>query len=332
MKKVKRKFNSLTALLLTFLFLTSCSGEEVNNRAFVQLMGLEKVQGIYNVYIQFFNAQGSSTSPDISKSNSSYASGSGTTIYDALSDAETHTGKSLFLGHIKLIILGNGITSPADDLSVFLDGTISPSCPAVYCSSPESIAQTLTEEGIFSADSILKTMDTYVKNGKCIYTDIASIEESIRCYNAAEPLPIIRSDGEKISFSGAVLAGSNGIYGKIPEDEILGLHFLNTNIKSDDNIVISIHHNEKNASVKIIKSSVKKTASIKDGKLKIDADINIKFRITENSDNLSEKRISELLCRNIQDYCVSAFSSSVWSDGCDLFDIAKLIRCDCPAS
>lgn len=317
-------------ILISATIFTACSGQEVNQRAFVQLMGIEKNAGNYVVSMQLYTPMSSSGSPDISQTNSSAVSGSGSTVFDAISDAELSVGKSMFLGHTKLIVLGRGINEPAKELSVFLDGTISPACPVVYSNDVFSVISIETTEGLFSADNILKTMELYIQNGKCIYTTMAEIEESIACLNTAAPLPVIKTEGSQIAFNGAVLAKNNSISGKISSDDILGVKILCNEVKGDSTITIPIYVGEKYAAVQLLKSDICKKASEENGKLKITADVCLNIHIVENKYELSREQISEAVCRNIRDSCISAFSTAVWSEECDIFGISKLVRRDCP--
>ncbi|MGN0586658.1 MAG: Ger(x)C family spore germination C-terminal domain-containing protein [Oscillospiraceae bacterium] len=312
-----------------FIF-TACSGQEVNQRAFVQLMGIEKNGDNYVVNMQMYTPMSSSGSPDISQTNSSSVSGSGATVYEAISNAEVTAGKSMFLGHIKLMILGRGIDDPAKELSAFLDGTVSPACPVVYSYDVKSVIDTEISEGLFTADNMLKTMDAYVRSGKCMYTTIAGIEENIACLNAAAPLPLISSEGDSVNFNGAILAHSGGIGGRISADDMFGVKLMCGDVKSGDKILVPVQVGDKSAAAEILKADITKKAAEENGKLKITADVCIKINIAENKDNLSEKQISEAVCRSVRDSCISAFSTAVWSEERDIFGISKLIRRDCP--
>lgn len=325
-----RKILKLAAVIFFSAIMSSCSGEEVNKRTFVQLMGIEKYGEAYVVSMQLYNSESSDGSHDISKANAASVTGSGTTVYEAISSAETKTGKSLFLGHIKLIILGNGLGDPSDELSAFLDSEISPSCPVVYSSRPQSITDTFLKEGLYSADKLLKNMDSYVKSGKCLYTTIASIEESIRIFGAASPIPIIRSANDEISFSGAAFAGTNGIRIVLSDDDTTGLKLLLDDFRSGDKYTVPVHIGDKTAAAVITKAKTKNKAYVEEGRLHINSDIALKIIIPDNPYSLSEKQISEAVCRSVRDSCTSAFSTSVWDDKSDVFHIQKLIRRDCP--
>lgn len=325
-----KKILKLMAVIFTAAIMSSCSGEEVNQRSFVQLMGIEKYGEAYVVSMQLYNSESSDGSHDISKANAASVTGSGTTIYEAIDNAGTKTGKSLFLGHIKLIILGSGLGDPTDELSAFLDSEISPSCPVVYSSRPQSITDTFLEEGLYSADKLLKNMDSYVKSGKCLYTSIASIEESISIFGASSAVPVICSENDEISFSGAAFAGTDGIRPVLSEDDTTGFKLLLGDFRRGDKYTIPVMIGDKAAAAVITHANTKNKASVEDGRLHINSDITLKITIPENPFELSEKQISEAVCRSVRDSSTSAFSTSVWYEKSDVFHIQKLIRKYCP--
>ena len=65
-----RKFFIGVCLTVSVL-LTGCfGGMEVGDRAFVQLMGLERQDGIYQVTLQIYKSESGTADPDVSKANS----------------------------------------------------------------------------------------------------------------------------------------------------------------------------------------------------------------------------------------------------------------------
>ncbi len=318
-------------LIFTMIFFTGCfGGTEVGERAFVQLMGLEREDDVYMVSLQIYESESSDTEPDVSKANSSAAYGTGTTIHAALSDAETTLGKKLFLGHIKMLVIGSGIKNPADELSLFLDGSVSPSCPMAYSDDPAAVIETLPEEGTFSAEHIMSLMSQEAAHGKTIYTSVAEMAASTGALNCAAALPVISSDGESIRFDGLTFVRKNGTAGTLSEEDTIGAKLLLDMFESGDRITLSVTNKGKHASVFITGSKTCLKAEIKDGKLNINADIKLKIVTAENPFGLESSFIEQAVGENIRDSCISAFSSAVWYNSCDIFGIKKLVRRDCP--
>lgn len=328
--KIKNIAMTMLICISAAVLLTGCIGTEVNKRVFVQLMGIEKNGGVYEVNLQFYSPQSSNGSPDISQSNSASVSGNGSTLYEAVANAELRSGKELFLGHTKLIIIGTGITEPSDELLPLLQNSISPICPVVYSREPASITDTFMSEGLFSADRLTKIMDSNVRSGNCIYTTFAQLTENTGTLNAAAAIPIIQAENESISFNGAAFAEKGGIQGHLASEDTLGLKLLLDDFKYNDKIPVTVSVGDAYAAVDIIGSDTKKYADISDGRLRVNTCIDLKINITENRYNLSEQQISQAVCKSIQDNCISAYSTSVWYSGCDVFGIYKLVRRDRP--
>ena len=327
----KLKIWRTTACIILTLMMSGCfGGMEVNDRAFVQLMGLERQDDIYMVTLQIYKSESGSTDPDVSKANSFAVSGEGATISDAIANAEISLGKRAFLGHIKLLIIGSGIENPADELALFLDGSVSPSCPVVYSDDPAAAAGTLLEDGSFSAEQIVRLMDSAASQGKTVYTSIADVASQAGVLNCAAALPIMHGSGDTVKFEGLTFARKNGTSGLIADADVLGVKLLCGGFESGDSVTVPITVGEKRAAMKIIgaKSCIKTEFS--EGTLHIYTDVKLKASEAENPDGISAELLEKALRQSINDTCISAFSTAVWYSGCDIFGIKKLVRRDCP--
>ena len=325
-----RKF--LMGLCLTAsLLLTGCfGGMEVNDRAFIQLMGLERHDDIYEVTLQIYKSESGTSDPDVSKANSMVVSGHGATVQSALSDAEITVGKRLFPGHIKLLIIGSGIKSPADELSLFLDGSVSPSCPIAYSEDPAAAAGLLLEDGAFSAEQFLRLMETSAAEGRTIYTSLADIAADTGMLDCPSALPDIRADGETVSFNGLTFIQKDGASGTLTEEDVTGVKLLQNKFKSGDRITVPVITGESCASVSITSAKTKLKTELSEGKLHVYADVKIKMNITENPYDIEESLIKDAVCESLRETCISAFSAAVWYDHKDIFGIKKHLRRDHP--
>lgn len=313
------------------LTLSGCfGGLEVNDRAFVQLMGLERKDEVYMVSLQIYKSESGSPDPDVSKANSVTVNGSGATISAALSDAELSLGKKLFLGHIKLLVIGEGIENPSDELALFLDGSVSPSCPVAYSDDPQAAVGTLLEDGTFSAEQLLKLMETAASQGKTVYTSVADVASKTGIADSAAALPCIVSDGETIKFRGMTFARKNGTAGFLAEEDVQGVKLLTNAFECGDRITVPVTAGENRATAYITGSKSCLKTEYSEGKLKVYADVCIKIKTEENPFGANEKLIEAAVRESVKDTCISAFSTAVWYNSCDVFDIKKLVRRDCP--
>ena len=328
-----RKIAAIGFCLMATLLMTGCfGGMEVNDRAFVQLMGLEYQDDVYIVSLQIYKSESGSSEADVSKANSIAVSGEGATVSSALADAELKTGRKLFLGHIKALIIGSGIRNPSDELALFTDGRISPSCPVVYSDDPASVTETLLEEGSFSAEQFLNIMHAYASQGKTVYTSLADVASQTGVMDCGAALPWVFADKNERSlrFDGLVFADRNGTFGYLSDEDVFGVKLLENKFESGDEITVPIAVNGRKASAVITGAKTCLKTEFSDGQLRITADINIKMRTAENPYGIIDETVEKAVRESVRDSCTSAFSTAVWYNSCDIFGIKKLVRRDCP--
>ncbi len=327
---MKRKIIS-AAMIFTAVFFTGCfGGEEVSDRAFVQLLGLEKQDGIYTASLQIYKSESGTPEPDTSKANSFVQSGSGVTVQAALADAETAVGKKLFLGHIKMLVIGGGIENPADELALFLDGSVSPACPVVYSDDPAAVAGTLPKDGAFSAEQFMSLMEAASSQGKTVYTSVADLAADTGVLDCAAALPVVKAEDETIAFDGLTFARKNGTAGTLSEEDTLGVKLLLDGFEKGDSITVPVAADGELASAYITDAGAGMKVKINEGRLCVYADVKMKIDISENPYEIPEEQLEKAVEKTVRDSCISAFSTAVWYNSCDIFGIKKLVRRDCP--
>ena len=320
----------LSSILLAALFLSGCSmGIEVNDRAFVQLMGIERDKEVYFVSMQVYKSESGSSEPDVSKANTVTVSGKGKTVQAAISDAELTIGKKAFLGHIKMLVIGNGVKNPADELSLFLDGSVSPACPVAYSDNPAAVIETLPEDGAFSAEQILALTDSAASKGKTVFTSVAELTASTGELDTAAALPVIAAEDKTVKFEGLTLAYKNGVRGKLDERETLGAKLLLDQFETGDKITVPVEIDGKSATVFITNACTKLNAEVTDG-LAVNAEIKLKMNVAENPYGIDEGLIKKAVRQEISESCMAAYSAAVHKNLCDIFGIKKLVRRYCP--
>lgn len=329
---MRKIFTAISCLAVMFLMTGCFGGLEVNERAFVQLMGIERQNEIYFCTLQIYKSESGSSEADVSKANSVTVSGEGATVSAALADAELKTGRKLFLGHIKALIIGSGIQNPSDELALFTDGNVSPSCPVIFSDDPASAVGTLLEEGTFSAEQFLNIMSAYASQGKTIYASIADIASQTGIMDCGTALPCVLADEKErsVRFDGLVFADRNGTFGHLSEEDVSGVKLLKNAFESGDEITVPISVNGRKASAVITGAKTCLKTEFTDGQLKITADIHIRIRTAENPYGIIDETIEKAVRESVQDSCTSAFSTAVWYNSCDIFGIKKLVRRDCP--
>jgi hypothetical protein len=308
----------ISLFLISLILITGCSGVpayQVNERAYVQIFGVSKTGEDYNVFIQH-----------ISDGETGITEGEGDTINAAIADAELSTGKKLFLGHMKLFIIGDGIDNLSKELEVFLSGDICPACPVVYAEKPSDITALGEGEGGFSADELLKVITVYAEQGKSLITPLTAVAASAAEYYTASPVPIVFADESGLGVGGVTFVSKNGIDGFLPDDDVYGLQLLTDNLQRGERVTVVSEFEGKSAAADILSAKVKKTASRRDGTVYFAIEVTLKTDITENPYALPETAIEEATRRYVSDVLYEAFAASVWQTELDTVGIAKLLR------
>lgn len=140
-------------LLLTALLLTGCTGTaQVQDRAFVQLLGADTQQNTDRVTAVSFGME-------------QPASGTGETLLTALEAAQCRYDRALMLGHTQVLVCGRG--GLEERLSLLLDGNrISPGCRLVCA---DNAASVLEESG-----AGLETALSRMSEGGALYAPTVS--------------------------------------------------------------------------------------------------------------------------------------------------------------
>jgi hypothetical protein len=304
--------------LISLLLITGCSGVpsyQVNERAFVQIFGVNKENDTYGVFIQL-----------ISDGETAVVSGKGDTVNAAIADAELRAGKKLFLGHMKLFILGDGIDNISKELEVFLSGDICPACPVVYAERPGDIVTLGEDEGGYSADELLKIITVYAEQGKSIITPLTAVAVGTAEGYTATPIPIVAFDENGLVVGGITFAGRDGIYGFVSQADVYGLQLLTDNLQRGEKVTVVTEIEGKTATVEILGARVKKTATREGDTVRFDIEITLKTDITENPFGIPDIEIEEETRRYVSDAVYNAYSAAVWDTERDTVGIAKLLR------
>lgn len=325
------RHKKIIVLVLSAALFTGCyGGREVSDRAFAQLIGIDKTNGIYTVTAQIYISESGSGEPDASLANSAAVTGNGVTLSAALADAEINSGKGLFLGHVKSIVIGSGIDAPPDDLEYFLDCGVSPVCPVFYSNDPAAVAGTFFSEELFSAEQFTALSETASAQGKTAVCTLSELLENTGVLDCAAAIPVAKAEKNTVNFDGLTFARKNGVAGIISPEDTAGAKILLGKFENGDEIIIpvTVENTLCAAGINAVKTRLR--VEITGGELKIYADVKLNITVTENPSKKDEIQIKKAAKENIRDACVSAYSSAVWYNFCDIYGIKKLVRRDCP--
>jgi hypothetical protein len=285
----------------------TAAGLQVNERAFVQLFGMEKTGGIYHVYMQLLDNE--------------TVDGEGITILGAVADAELKQGKKLFLGQMKLFVMGDGFSNLSEELNVFLSGDICPACPILYSEEPGEIAASKKP-----AEEILAELNVYSSQGKSVLTPLTEIAAKSAGNFTSAAVPKVTFEEEEIAFDGLVLISKRGKIGTLKNEEALGLKLLCGGIENRDRITVSMITDGERVSGEILAIKAKPELNMRDGVLVLRERIKIHADITEKPADMSETAALNAITSYVEQAVYNAYVITVQEMDTDVFGLGKLIR------
>jgi hypothetical protein len=299
----------ILTLFLIIIICSSCSTEglQVNERAFVQLFGMKKTGSIYHVYMKLLEEE--------------TISGEGDTILSAVAEAELLQGKKLFLGQMKLFIIGDGFEELSRDLNLFISGDICPACPVLYSDNPEEIVGSEVD-----ADELLKELNVYSSQGKSIITPLTEIVSKTTENRTASTVPNVSQKDDRIEFDGITLLGEDGSKGIISNSEALGIKILSGKTESRDRITISAPVGIDTISSEILGLKVKRDVRLKDNILTLQIKIKIKADITEKPTKMPYEIGMEAISDYVSRTVLETYNLTLKGYNIDTIGLGKLVR------
>lgn len=295
---MRKKFFAKALMLFTALTLSGCFGKfEVSERAFAQIMAISKSENIYTAAVQIYQPNGEN-------GDSLCISGSGTDISTALEKCTAKSGKNVFFGQLKAVIIGNGINSPSNELQYLIENDVPLSCPVFYNSEPEKILENYTVSRI---TDIVKA-----DSGRIFHTNASDIIIAELHPSGARAISDIEGSLATINTPKSSFT--------LDEDEIKGLAVMSDNLKNGRLLFTA----QNGSSVFLTAAKCKLSTENNDSNLIVKADIKLNFEKNANAETVTDvKSQVRELCRNVY------FKSAV-KNGTDIFGIYTEIRHSCP--
>lgn len=324
-----KKYVFIAAAIVMTMLLSGCfGGVEVGDRAFVQIIGVDKRFDVYNVSLQLFQPSGSG-SPSKSGENTVCISGEGSDLNSAISACEVRSGNKLFLGHLKSVIFGSGINSPAKELDTLIDlrsefGTLPLSCPVFYSDMPFEVTSLVSEQGLYSADRLTDLIESNANRGRTFYASVSDILNAELHPMGGAVLPEVYINDKYADFNGAMVKNSLSDL-KLNEEQLKGYLILSDKLQNGSRLIFITNDG---LSVEMTDSKNCVTAKNSEGKLLVEAEIKLKLKIPAHCSD--KHKTANDICMAVRDSCISAYSETAWQNGTDIFDIYSEIRRGCP--
>ena len=233
MKKVK-----ILALFITSILLSSCvKAVNLQDRAIVQAVGVDYSNGQYAVTMQIFSPEGSGSQTliDPTKQNAKIITCYGESISKAIEETSVSEGKRFFLGHNRLIVLGESTDklSLYQVLAYFTDAMDSRADVKVLKTQKAyDILNTQINQGILPALTIEKTIENAFETSKITRTFLIDIlkHDSL----LIPKIETVENDDElkTVSLTGTALYEKGSYLTDFDLEETRGSLFLKDKVKS----------------------------------------------------------------------------------------------------
>ena len=217
---MKRFGKRLLALLtiLPLLLLTGCiQGVQTSELALVEAVGIDRTSdGQLQLTLQIFapRGSGSATAIDSSKNNSAILTATGNTLSEAVETANRMQGKTMFLGHNRVIVLGQSlVTESIQPILSFFDrseNTRQNARVLVSAVSAQEIVSTGLQQGILSAESLEAMIRQGEESDSTIECNYFALSMKLDDTEGSALIPVIRPLSQEETESAGQENSSSG--------------------------------------------------------------------------------------------------------------------------
>lgn len=217
---MKRMISCLLAAvaLLPLLMFTGCiQGVQTSELALVEAVGIDRTDdGRLKLTLQIFapRGSGSATAVDSSKNNSAILTATGDTISQAVEQANQMQGKTMFLGHNRVIVLGQSLVAESIQpiLSFFdrSENTRQNARVLVSAVTAEEIVSTGVQQGILSAESLEAMIRQGEESDGALECNYFSLSMQLDDTGGSALIPVIRPLPEEETQSQSQDSSSSG--------------------------------------------------------------------------------------------------------------------------
>ena len=207
---MKRIWFFLISALLVFCAAGSRETVTSLDRAMVSAVGIDRSEEGLRVTLQIFRPEGAGTETrlDPAKANIFVISAEAATVGEAMSRCEDRLGEFLFIGHIQLIAIGDGVDlSDAEHLLAYFIKSKESYLGAKFACTEDAaeLLETELTEGAVAAQSIVSIIERHEENSDTVSCDLLT---AIGAAEGTTVIPRLRltdaGEGEKaVSAAGA---------------------------------------------------------------------------------------------------------------------------------
>ena len=318
MKKVK-----LIILIIFPIILSGCSYTELNKLAIVSALGVDYIDGKYEITAQVMDVKKLDTGAE---ENSIIYEAQGETIGKAIRNLSEKYPKNVYLGHVEIIILGKEVAEQKinDIFDYVMRSPEVRSTGYVLINKDQSAKITLEPENekekSFATEQIKSSLESATKRSGTVY--LITFEELLQSYlqRGIDPVvPLIKIDkkhGNETSntiITGLATIKNGKIMKSLSEEQSIAYNTINNNYYD---IVITPKYNNKPCGLIIFNPNSKVKTEIKNNNINVEIDIKVEAKVNElnekanpNSDKIN-RELEKAIEKELSSYVTSLINYS----------------------
>lgn len=167
-----KKLIFVIIMMISVLLMTGCETMQVNERMFVQMMGIEEDDGIYQLTLQVYSTSGEIESP---VPEYEVMTGYGRSIREAVDMISQDTGRDIYLGHCMFIVADEDVLRDGDKLKMLAGEQISIGSKVYISDDPSSCVEVYDNNKLVGADKLAASANRYEYDGLCCSTTLKDV-------------------------------------------------------------------------------------------------------------------------------------------------------------
>lgn len=303
-------------LLIIILLTTGCSYRELNKLAITSALGIDHIDNEYTITIQVLDLKKEGESNESEKSVIYQATGPN--IPSAVRNLSLSYPKEVYLGHLKVVILGKSTKN--EDIKLLFDYFLrSPETRNDFevLFAPNSDAKEIlnkeeNNEESFSTEEIINSLENSMNRQGT--TAKINMEELVSTYlkKGIDPVLTTIEKGDKINnyqLNGlAAFSSNSNKYFKLSKEESIAYNMINQNFYD---IVIPTEYRNQKLNLLLLNPKSEIKMEIKNNKIKVDINIETATQIAESNNKINfenskvQKEVKEVLDKKLKSYIES---------------------------
>lgn len=328
------KLKILISIILLSILFTGCSKrEQLDERMIIQGVGIDRIDGIFNITIQQFSASGSSEK----EAEAQVVKAKGTSVMEAFLDLSLQTGKDPMYSQNFLIVIGedtayNGVNDILDFFIRYYESR--PTVRIIIAKGKaEEVLSLKQNDKLVLAKEIDAIASSEILNSKVMLSNLFQFVSSLKNITAepnASAVSVIDDDGEKVlTADGTAIFNGDKLVGFMDLETTKGALLINNRIKNGTEVIdvdsvgrVTFSLEESKAKVKFGVSDGEPVYNIK---IKVNTNIydiegDVLGRLPSEAFDIMQKSLED----RIKALAYQAIYKSVYEYGSDVFGFGRI--------